>query len=620
MKISSIISGMVAMSLLLLQAACNHGGDDDTPSVRKAVDLSGSYYGTIYRASGVVETVNIQIAANQLLSLSLNGVVQNGYSASISLAGQAEKMYTVTDALGHQAALSVTNDGAHIAYILPQGENFDIGILEKNASANSIYSADTLLGTWSGLQYHLDSALTIKSYGQGSSSTALDGGFSGYGIDGGFKSVNKAVFDSTMNPTLGVSNGSLGLVLATMSINASNLDFKALISADGTAAVAWGCVTGSADFANCGFSVLEKSNNMFNVELVQFTTTAINDVAQRHFQLTLGAIGAGAIPCQVTRPYASTMTCSNAGYDSVNQLLTIPVSGFGDISQLTIDLSTQDFEMPVTTDGTNFRGGAIFAQTHLDVRTQSTQSGTDYTVVVLSNPDPSFRKAVLTGAGTGAMTLWDNNYSSVYDSFYQDLLDDGVPAGIGAYVGIDSSGSGHIFNTGLYKVVLSDNADHPGLTQSYTFKYSGASASGLLSGNAPTRGDITIAGVAMNGATFNSPGTLLETPGEVPTYVLTWPNTAVDSANTYWQVRFRVVNGGANNHLKNREYRSGRMLNFNGIVLDPITNIYTWVGPLDFANTLESGDVIKIQLRASNKDNSVATQSEGVYVLPPLAQ
>jgi len=75
----------------------------------------------------------------------------------------------------------------------------------------------------------------------------------------------------------------------------------------------------------------------------------------------------------------------------------------------------------------------------------------------------------------------------------------------------------------------------------------------------------------------------------------------------------RIVNGSDSNHLNNREYRSERITLAN---LTSANGRYEWTVPWPISTLVTSGDVVKLQIRASNANNTLSTQSQGIFMVP----
>lgn len=591
----AVLAGL-SISIVVGLAACSGGSDSPAGTATPPPDLTGEYYGAYYDPSnGSVNEISLSISGDQITAISGQTLPQPIVINHGSVKGVT---YWGVNPEGDDGGLTVSSDGKYMAYVISDGSSdySEVAILEKGASIYTSFSQDSFLGSWSGLQYQLDANLNIVRFGNGTTNTSADGSFSGHGIDGTYNSSSKVKLDS--------SYGILGFASAIMyNTSVTGLEMKTLLSPDGKAAATWACNSGSRAFANCGFSLLEKTNSLINVEL--FNQSATLDAPATHMAFALGEISNGAVDCSLVKPY-NAASCS-ANYDAINQVVDISLPG----DTLRLDLSTISINMPVTLVGQNVAGTARFVEPQLKVRTQRHPGGYDYTVVVLSNPDPSFRKAILTGATGGATQLWNNDFGNVYDSYYQDDINDGMSIGTASYVSINSSVNKNKFNSGLYKVVLSDNPNQPNRSITYYYNYNGATAANLLASEPYQRGSILINGVAMGAAQYTDPATITSAPG----YVISWPDNSFDPASTYWQVRFRVVNNGPSAHLKNREYRSQRATaNNGGLLLN--AGYYSWTAPQAFTSLLQPGDVVKVQIRASNKENTKASQTQGVYVCP----
>jgi len=588
----------LSISIIGAIAACSGGSDSPASTPVPPPDLTGEYYGAYYNAltGGVVE-LSMSISGNKITAIDGQDLSP---SITINHGGIRGVTYTGVNDNGDVGGLTVSSDGKYLAYVVSDGvsDYSEVAILEKGASSYASFNQQSFMGSWSGLQYKLNADMDIVGFGNGNTSTAADGSFTGHGADG--------TYNSTVNVTLDASYGNLGFATASMSTTAATgLDVKTLLSPDGKAAATWVCASGSSAFSTCGFSMLEKSNTLIGVEMADPAPGAINTAPARNLEFALGEFSNGAIDCTLVRPYQAA-TCT-ASYDTTTHVADLTISG----TTYQVDLSATSITMPVTIVGQSDTGTARFVQPRLHVRTQRHHTGYDYTVVVLANPDPSFRKAILTGANGSAIQLWNNDFGNAYDSYYQDNIDDGIPAGTASYVSINSSAAHGKYRSGLYKVVLSDNPGQPNRSISYYYNYDGATAANLLVSEPHVRANIMINGQGMVNAKYTNPATITSAPG----YTISWSDNATDSANTLWQVRFRVVNNGSSNHLKNREYRSKRVLaNSGGLTLT--AGIYSWTAPQAFTSWLNEGDVVKVQIRASNVENTLAAQTQGAFVCP----
>jgi len=599
----------LSTSILALLVACSGGSDPSPTPSTPAPNLTGSYVGSVYVIDGSVRTYSVEINGNQVTSVFADGS-DTGKTATIQHGTVSGVTYFMTDSDGTDIGFTVTPNGRYIGMVVadPAG-GFDVGILQKDAISPLAYNQQTFLGSWSGLQFELDSNLDIldnnQRYGSATVSTAADGSFVVTGLD--------ANLTSSSNVNLDATYGNRGFATATALRNGVSMNVKTLLSTDGKAAASWVCAAGvPEDFNSCGFILLEKENTLLNVELKK-TSTAANDATDRIFQFSFGQLSGNNIPCTITRPYNKAgVTCGLASYNNTSHLLSVPVSGIGDATTMTIDLSSAA-TMTVSTDGSiNNSGQVKFAQAQLNVRTQAHKNGYEYTVVVLQNPDPAYRKAVLTGASSGATTLWNNNYASVIDSYFADDTDNGVPNATGAYVSINSSASKARMRAGVYyQVALSDYTDvsNPNKKQLYRFFYPSVSSMPTYVNMLPSRSGVSIDGNFLSTAT-NHTSALSIVDG--PTHNITWTMPAGATAPAYWQVRLRVVNGSDDIHLNNREYRSGRIA-ANALLVQG--NTYSWTAPWPISSILQdAGDVIKLQIRGSNSDNSLGGQSQGMFI------
>jgi len=611
-------SRIFLFAIFLSIAACNTPDDGSTTitttSNTGGPNLTGFYFGSVYNndGSGIVQTIKLQFSGNKLLSKFVNDQDQS-LSGDVSDSNKPGVNYVLTYSNQSKVALiqSLNADFIAIAGVDNNGA-LTVGMLEKQASAHIAYSQESFLGSWHGLQFQLDNSLAFSaarnSVGDASLSFTGDGQFVATGITA--QSVSNSAM--TLEPS-----SSLGYAKAQMTEGNVQKQVSALISPNGNALLTWLCdVDVSANFSNCRFGLMERADSLINVEL-QITVGASNDAMNRTYQFLLGNIASDTVSCRAIRP--SGVYCGSSIYISGTKKLKIPLSGITVDTGVTIDFSgMNNGQMAVehtNSDGVvDNTGNAIFAQTRLRVRSQSVKSGSEYTVVVLQNPDPSFAKAVLVGAQATTKTLWDNgaalNISDQLDSYIQDNSDDGIPATVGAYVSVNSNDINARWNTDVtYEVILSDHiSGDASKTQTYRLFYEAASSLPLAA-VLPDISEISVDGRLMGGSSFTNATEF----NDFQPHTIYWPIRSASQV-THWQVRLRIVNGSASNHLKNREFRGDRSTLSALGMADPN---YYWDMPWTFDSIVYPvGDVIKLQIMASNSDNTLAAISAPAYIVP----
>jgi len=609
---------LLTFTLVSSIVACTSKDDSNPPvTPNNTPSLTGSYYGSVYNINGLgaVQTIKLDIVGVKMTALQLDNQNQN-VTGNIGDGNQPGFNYILTNSDQSKFGLIKTANGKYFALSgLDNSGSLIIGILEKDATAHDNYSVQSFYGSWSGLQYHLDNNLAISSdidgYGGASASFAADGNFIATGVAYQVVSDTGVTLDASSN--LGLANGSV-------SIGNVPAQVKSLFSPTSQALINWNCyIDAPADFSNCHFNLMEKSSTLINVELAG-NASLNNDALRRSYHFLLGDLSTDPVSCTAIRPLG--VGCGVSTYYAASTKLKIPLSGTV-LGGIAIDFAAmsggQMLADYVNSDGViDNSGHAKFAHTRLRVRSQAKINGQEYTVVVLQNPDPSYGKAVLSGAGSMPIVLWDNaagvSFNNRFDSFIQDSSDDGIPTNVGAYVSINSANDNARLNTDVtYEVQLSDHiSGDASKTQNYRLYYSSASSASMGMTVLPSATDIQVDGTAMGAYIhIDSAATIADTAP----HVITWPVRS-DVNVSHWQVRLRVVNGGDTNYLKNREFRSERIAVAN-LAIDPVTGErYQWKMPWTFSSLVSSGDVVLLQIVASNSDNSLAAQSPAVFITP----
>ena len=361
---------------------------------------------------------------------------------------------------------------------------------------------------------------------------------------------------------------------------------------------------------------------LVNSEIVHSTTGA---VATAQFWLNGSNEFFSGTTCVVTRPLDGSLTCNAATINFNTNTITAQVTLFGQSTQADITFTDSVNGTVVVYGGAsgNWTGTARVVNPELVVRSEIDHNNNERTAIVYSNPlAPASSGAtggtgILSslsgqdiGAGVGVnRTIWNANYSDVYNSFVQTPLDGLLPQSIGAYRAV---------NTGSVGLLAADTITLTENGRTFRTAYDGASP---VNFTPPSRADIEVVfGVDTNppvsAGTFDYATQTVITAQPV---TLIWNHTPTAApADTRWQIRLREVLTAENDHVSHSEIRTLRLADgVGGLSYNDVTQQWSWTVPPEF-HIPEGTGIWKFNLRVTNQNNSIRGNSQGVVMTNPV--
>lgn len=224
----------------LLFSACGGGGgggsDGSDGSDGSLASLEGTWSGTLEESGGVVHTVAVILDNAGHMVQGLVGGTDNGLTAQVR--HERGTIYAFTFSNGTKANFIVDSTFTHASFLV---EDFNVGVVQKGATAMPSFSDMDLGATWSGQTVILDADFNVIEVFNSSATVASDLSFSGSDSLGG-------TFDGTLG-----SIGFRGRAIGTFhNSDGDSGDVHVFLTADKSFAGSWAC---SSPFpAGCSFT------------------------------------------------------------------------------------------------------------------------------------------------------------------------------------------------------------------------------------------------------------------------------------------------------------------------------------------------------------------------------
>ena len=284
----------------------------------------------------------------------------------------------------------------------------------------------------------------------------------------------------------------------------------------------------------------------------------------------------------------------------------------------------------------NFVGNIEMVTTELVAHTQVAANGDQGTLFQLQNPLPLFESAQLDsasgvidldGLGSSLQTLWDdsdadtnNDFIAVVRPFWSGDESDAAPVAVANTINFDSAAAvvgSHVLPGGDYLMAVRNQSAQGAMDMQFQVSYVPVDAGSV---QAPLRSSIRVNGVVAGIDTGDTPASAIDISAQAA-FDLSWNSAVADTNN--WTIVVRKVDvdgsvtGTVGASIPGAQWHSDSMLAATAPSLSVNAGGWAWTndGSLDMAQRLQAGDVVQVQLVASDAAKTMQGLSEPVYLI-----